>query len=86
MAAAGPQLWAPPRLLADRAGYGPARGGIPGARFAEVPGKGDGYLATFDGPARAIRCAGAVGEDAHELGIEVRAGIHTGECEMLGGD
>jgi class 3 adenylate cyclase len=43
---------------------------------------GDGFFATFDGPARAIRCAQAVIEAVRPLGIEVRAGIHTGECEL----
>src|SRR5207302_4437384 len=47
---------------------------------------GDGFLATFDGPARAIRCAGAILENARGLGLEVRAGIHTGECELIGQD
>jgi pimeloyl-ACP methyl ester carboxylesterase len=51
-----------------------------------VKSLGDGYLATFDGPARAIRCGGAVTSDAGSLGIEVRAGVHTGECELLGDD
>jgi class 3 adenylate cyclase/pimeloyl-ACP methyl ester carboxylesterase len=43
---------------------------------------GDGFFATFDGPARAIRCAQAIAEGIRELGIEVRAGVHTGECEL----
>jgi class 3 adenylate cyclase/pimeloyl-ACP methyl ester carboxylesterase len=43
---------------------------------------GDGFFATFDGPARAIRCAQAVVEGARRLGLEVRAGVHTGECEF----
>ena len=51
-----------------------------------VKSLGDGYLATFDGPARAIRCGGEVVEDAASLGIELRAGVHTGECERLGED
>ncbi len=51
-----------------------------------VKSLGDGYLATFDGPARAIRCGGAVTEEAGALGIEVRAGVHTGECELFGED
>jgi pimeloyl-ACP methyl ester carboxylesterase len=51
-----------------------------------VKSLGDGYLATFDGPARAIRCGGEVVDDAGSLGIEVRAGVHTGECEQLGED
>ena len=51
-----------------------------------VKSLGDGYLATFDGPARAIRCARALADDAGSLGIEVRAGVHTGECEIMGDD
>jgi len=43
---------------------------------------GDGFFATFDGPARAIRCAQAIVDGVRELGIEVRAGVHTGECEL----
>jgi class 3 adenylate cyclase len=44
---------------------------------------GDGFYATFDGPARAIRCAREICERVRDLGIEVRAGIHTGECEVI---
>ena len=55
-------------------------------RGREVKTMGDGFLATFDGPARAIRCASAVREDVAGLGIEVRAGIHTGEVELIGDD
>lgn len=47
---------------------------------------GDGFLATFDGPARAIRCAVEIRDDARGLGLDVRAGLHTGECELLGED
>ncbi len=47
---------------------------------------GDGFLATFDGPARAIRCAAAIRDELPEIGIEVRAGIHTGEVELIGED
>jgi class 3 adenylate cyclase/pimeloyl-ACP methyl ester carboxylesterase len=43
---------------------------------------GDGFFATFDGPARAIRCAYAVADGVRELGLEIRAGVHTGECEL----
>jgi class 3 adenylate cyclase len=46
---------------------------------------GDGVLATFDGPARAVRCARAVGDAVRVLGLEVRAGLHCGEVELLGG-
>lgn len=58
------------------------------ARFRgrEVKTMGDGFLATFDGPARAIRCARAVQDDVAGLGIDVRAGIHTGEVELIGDD
>jgi class 3 adenylate cyclase/pimeloyl-ACP methyl ester carboxylesterase len=51
-----------------------------------VKSTGDGHLATFDGPTQAIRCAEAVRADAETLGIEIRAGIHTGECELLDSD
>ncbi|HEY2938028.1 MAG TPA: adenylate/guanylate cyclase domain-containing protein [Gaiellaceae bacterium] len=53
-------------------------------RGREVDTAGDGFLATFDGPARAIRCAVAVREAVRLLGLELRAGLHTGECELLG--
>ncbi|MCA1823336.1 MAG: adenylate/guanylate cyclase domain-containing protein [Mycobacteriales bacterium] len=45
---------------------------------------GDGQFATFDGPARAVRCAAAIRDSTHELGLDVRAGLHTGECELVG--
>jgi pimeloyl-ACP methyl ester carboxylesterase len=51
-----------------------------------VKSTGDGHLATFDGPTQAIRCAEALRTDAETLGIEIRAGIHTGECELLDAD
>jgi class 3 adenylate cyclase len=51
-----------------------------------VKSTGDGVLATFDGPGRAIRCAQAMSSGVHDLGIKVRAGLHTGECELLGAD
>jgi class 3 adenylate cyclase len=58
------------------------------ARFRgrEVSTAGDGFLATFDGPQRAIRCAMAIRDAVQALGIEVRAGLHTGECEIRGDD
>ena len=46
---------------------------------------GDGFFATFDGPARAIRCAQALVDSIRDLGLEVRAGVHTGECELHDG-
>jgi class 3 adenylate cyclase len=53
----------------------------------EVKTVGDGFLATFDGPpSRALRCALALTSAAHELGVEVRVGMHTGECELIGED
>ena len=52
----------------------------------EVDTAGDGFLATFDGPARAVRCARAIGERVRDLGIEIRAGVHTGEVEHMGKD
>ena len=51
----------------------------------ELDTAGDGFFASFDGPARAIRCACAITEAVKELGLDVRAGLHTGECEVVGG-
>jgi pimeloyl-ACP methyl ester carboxylesterase len=56
------------------------------ARGREVHTTGDGFLATFDGPARAIRCATTLTNAVRDLGMELRAGLHTGECEMIGDD
>ena len=53
-------------------------------RGNEIDTAGDGFLASFDGPARAIRCAVAIREGVERLGLELRAGLHTGECELLG--
>jgi class 3 adenylate cyclase len=55
-------------------------------RGREVNTSGDGFLAMFDGPQRAIRCAMAIRDAVQALGIEVRAGLHTGECEVRGDD
>jgi pimeloyl-ACP methyl ester carboxylesterase len=52
----------------------------------EVKSTGDGHLATFDGPARAIRCAREILDSSRHLGIRLRAGLHTGECEVIGDD
>ena len=53
-------------------------------RGIEVDTAGDGFFASFDGPARAIRCASAITSSMGELGLQVRAGLHTGECELVG--
>jgi len=55
-------------------------------RGREVAHTGDGFLAAFDGPARAIRCAQAIVEDVHDLGLTIRAGLHAGECEVTDGN
>jgi class 3 adenylate cyclase len=54
-------------------------------RGREVDTAGDGFFAAFDGPARGIRCATAISRDVAELGIQVRAGLHTGECQLVDG-
>ena len=53
-------------------------------RGKEIDTAGDGFLASFDGPARAIRCAHEICKSVHSLGIETRAGLHTGEVEVIG--
>ena len=54
-------------------------------RGLEMDTTGDGFFARFDGPGRAVRCARAITEEVRELGLEVRAGLHTGECELADG-
>ena len=54
-------------------------------RGVEMDTAGDGFFARFDGPARAIRCATAITEQVRQLGLEIRAGLHTGECELADG-
>ncbi len=58
------------------------------ARFRgrEIKATGDGFLVTFDGPARGVECAREIARGAKDLGIEIRAGVHTGECELIGDD
>ena len=73
----GDQRW---RGLLD-AHHAAARREFARFRGKEVKSLGDGFLTTFDGPARAIRCASAISEAVRALGIEVRAGLHTGEIE-----
>jgi class 3 adenylate cyclase len=55
-------------------------------RGREVKSLGDGFLATFDGPGRAIHCAAAITDEVRGLGVDVRAGLHTGEVELRGDD
>jgi class 3 adenylate cyclase len=54
-------------------------------RGVEVDTAGDGFFATFDGPARAIRCGRAIQAEVADLGMSARAGVHTGECEIIDG-
>lgn len=53
-------------------------------RGRELDTAGDGFFAAFDGPIRAIRCATTLGTSLRDLGLEIRAGLHTGECEIVG--
>ncbi len=55
-------------------------------RGKEIKTTGDGFLAAFDGPARAIHCAQAIAKATKSLGLGVRSGLHTGECEVRGDD
>ena len=61
------------------------RGHLARYRGAEMDTAGDGFYATFDGPARAVRCALAIEADVRKLSIEVRAGVHTGEMQTIDG-
>ena len=61
------------------------RGALQRWRGVELDTAGDGFYATFDGPARAIRCGLEIAERVRQLGLEIRAGIHTGECERVDG-
>jgi class 3 adenylate cyclase len=76
----GDQGWA--ELLARH--HAAVRRELERFRGREVDTAGDGFLATFDGPARAIRCALAISDIVRPLGLDVRAGLHTGECEVVG--
>ncbi len=55
-------------------------------RGREIKTMGDAFLAVFDSPARAVQCARAVRDGVRRLGIEIRAGLHTGECDLVGDD
>jgi pimeloyl-ACP methyl ester carboxylesterase len=78
----GDQRWA--ELLTQY--YGMVRKELFAFDGREVKTTGDGVLATFDGPARAIRCATSICDRASALGITIRTGLHTGECELIGTD
>jgi len=71
-------------LLAEH--YRLARREVSRFRGHEVKATGDGLLASFDGPARAVRCAVAIRDAVRSLGIEIRAGVHTGEVEVMADD
>ena len=79
-AALGDRRW---RELLD-AHHAAVRAQLARHRGREVDTAGDGFLATFDGPARAVRCAQAIVPAVRELGLEIRAGVHTGEVELMG--
>jgi class 3 adenylate cyclase len=64
--------------------YGLVRGELQRFRGREIDTAGDGYFATFDGPARGVRCAQAIAKDVSRIGLTIRAGLHTGEVEVLG--
>jgi class 3 adenylate cyclase/pimeloyl-ACP methyl ester carboxylesterase len=80
-AALGDRTW---RELLERH-HALVRGQLVRFRGREMDAAGDGFFASFDGPARAIRCASAIVERVRELELEVRAGLHTGECELVDG-
>jgi class 3 adenylate cyclase len=81
-AALGDRAWRQVREQHDQV----VRAHLARYRGREVKTMGDGFLATFDGPARAVRCAQAIVAGVDGLGIEVRAGLHTGEVELDGDD
>ena len=66
--------------------YAIVRGQLARYGGREVKTMGDGFLATFDGPARAVRAAIAIAESSRDAGVDVRAGVHTGECDFTSGD
>jgi class 3 adenylate cyclase/alpha-beta hydrolase superfamily lysophospholipase len=81
-AAEGDQRW---HTLLD-AHDGAVRNELARFRGREIKTMGDGFLACFDGPARAVRCADAIAKATKAIGIDVRCGLHTGECEVRGDD
>jgi class 3 adenylate cyclase len=78
----GDRRW---RALVDRHD-GMVREQLARFRGQEIKNLGDGFLATFDGPARAVRCAGSIVASVYSLGVDVRIGLHTGEVELKQGD
>jgi class 3 adenylate cyclase len=64
--------------------YDAVRRELHSCRGREIDTAGDGLFASFDGPGRAIRCALAIRETVRPLGLELRTGVHTGECEVIG--
>jgi pimeloyl-ACP methyl ester carboxylesterase len=64
--------------------YGLARRELERFRGREIDTAGDGYFATFDGPARAVRCAQTIAREMSQRGLNIRAGLHTGEVEVIG--
>jgi class 3 adenylate cyclase len=79
-ASLGDERW---RYLLERH-HAVVRGELARFQGREIDTAGDGFLASFDGPARAVRCAASIVGAVRRLGIEIRAGVHTGECEVIG--
>ena len=82
VAGMGDRRWS--ELLATHDGL--IRGELERFRGREIQSTGDGFLATFDGPGRAVRCACTIRDAVHAIGIRVRGGLHTGEIELRGDD
>jgi class 3 adenylate cyclase len=80
-ASMGDRVW---RDVVERH-HGIVRGALSRFRGVEVDTAGDGFFATFDGPARAVRCAEHIVDAVRPLEIEIRAGVHTGECQTIDG-
>lgn len=81
LAAVGDRRW---RELLEQH-HGIVRGQLAKFRGREIDTAGDGFFAAFDGPARAVRCASAVVSELGRVGLDVRAGLHTGECQLIDG-
>ncbi|HUF87192.1 MAG TPA: alpha/beta fold hydrolase, partial [Thermohalobaculum sp.] len=82
LAEAGDTAWGALRAAHDEA----VRGNLAAFAGREMNTMGDGFLAIFDGPARAVRCAQNIVADLARVGVEVRVGLHTGECELRGAE